>query len=130
MKRKLHFNQYIAIPGTCNYKNKLKKKKNYQHNKHILKTLLKNDHTGTAKGMKQLQIKEQNIPMDQNMGNRSKEQVFFIMAKGKQLGVYESSIISFVLNTYISSWETQTSVGWQNLQMKQNVQFIQIQKGL
>lgn len=27
MKRKLHFNQYIAIPGTCNYKNKLKKKK-------------------------------------------------------------------------------------------------------
>jgi len=59
--------------------------------------------------------------MDQNMGNRNKEQVFFITAKRNQWGVYESSIISFVLNTFINGEETQTSLGWQNLQMTQNI---------
>lgn len=50
------------------------------------------------------------------MGNGNKEQVFFIMAERNQWGVYDSSVISFVLNTFINSRETQTSVGWQNLQ--------------
>lgn len=59
--------------------------------------------------------------MDQNMGNRNKEQVFFSMAKRNQWGVYESSVISFVLNTFINGQEIQTSVEWQNLQMTQNV---------
>lgn len=55
------------------------------------------------------------------MGNRNKEQVFFSMAKGNQGGVYESSVISFVLNTFINGREIQTSVEWQNLQMTQTV---------
>lgn len=66
--------------------------------------------------------------MDQSTENTNKEQVFSI-AQRNQWGVCESSVTSFVLNTFINDQEMQTSMRWQNLQMTQNVLFTQIQKG-